>query len=79
MQILQTDYKILIACLDSYKTFCIGLLDETSDIINKSQLSTVLCFVDRNGEIQEKFFGFSDVSQDNTALGLFNLFRTGPF
>ena len=48
------------------------ILDETSDIINKSQLATVLRFVDKNGEIQERFLGFTDVSKDRTALGLFN-------
>jgi hypothetical protein len=48
------------------------ILDETSDIINKSQLSTVLRFVDKKGEIQERFLGFTDVSKDRTALGLFN-------
>ena len=48
------------------------ILDETSDIINKSQLATVLRFVDKNGEIQERFLGFTDVSKDRTALGLLN-------
>jgi len=31
------------------------ILDETSDIINKSQLSTVVRFVDKNGDVQKRF------------------------
>ena len=46
------------------------IMDETSDIINKSQLSTVLRFVDENNEVQERFLGFTDVSRDRTAAAL---------
>ncbi|XP_076308512.1 zinc finger MYM-type protein 1-like [Tachypleus tridentatus] len=47
------------------------ILDETSDVISKSQLSTVLRFV-CNGKVFERFIGFSDVSVDRTADGLFS-------
>lgn len=47
------------------------ILDETSDIINKSQLSTVIRFVDKNGNAQERFLHFTDVSNDRSASALF--------
>ncbi|KAL4154101.1 hypothetical protein QTP88_001934 [Uroleucon formosanum] len=47
------------------------ILDETSDIINKSQLSTVVRFVDKNGDVQERFLHFTDVSNDRFAVALF--------
>lgn len=46
------------------------ILDETSDIINKSQLSTVLRFVDQNGQAQERFLHFTDISSDRSAAAL---------
>lgn len=47
------------------------ILDETSDIINKSQLSSVVRFVDKNSDIQERFLHFTDVSNDRSAVALF--------
>ncbi|KAF0715097.1 zinc finger MYM-type protein 1-like [Aphis craccivora] len=47
------------------------ILDETSDIINKSQFSTVVRFVDKNGDVQERFLHFTDVSNDRSAVALF--------
>lgn len=47
------------------------ILDETSDIANKSQLSTVFRYIDENCEIQERFLSFTDVSGDRTAAALF--------
>lgn len=47
------------------------ILDETSDIVSKSQLSNVFRFIDENCEVQERFLGFSDVSADRTAAALF--------
>lgn len=55
----------------SNATFVAILLDETTDITNKSQLSTVLRFVDNEGNCQERFLHFTDVSLDRTAQGLF--------
>lgn len=52
-------------------SFVAILLDETSDITNKSQLSTVFRYVDRAGHCQERFLFFTDVSADRTAKGLF--------
>ena len=40
------------------------------DVMLKSQLSTVLCYV-YDGQVHERFIGFSDVSNDRTADGLF--------
>ncbi|XP_077301052.1 zinc finger MYM-type protein 1-like [Arctopsyche grandis] len=45
------------------------MLDETTDIASQSQLSTVFRYV-KDGDIQERFLGFSDVSKNRTASGL---------
>ena len=42
-------------------------------MVNKSQLSTCVCYVDNNGEVQERFSKFTDVSSDKTAGALFQL------
>lgn len=54
----------------SSATFTSIMLDESSDISCKSQLSTVLRFV-KDGAACERFVGFTDVSSDRTAEGLF--------
>ena len=46
------------------------ILDETSDIVNKSQLSTVVRYVDENCEVQERFLHFTDMSSDRSSDGL---------
>lgn len=52
--------------------FVAVLLDETSDVRSRSQLSTVLRYVNRDkGVVKERFLGFSDISADRTANGLF--------
>ena len=43
------------------------LLDETSDVSNKSQLSSVVRLVTKSGQIVERFLGYTDVSSDRTA------------
>ncbi|XP_022182214.1 zinc finger MYM-type protein 1-like [Myzus persicae] len=49
------------------------MLDETTDISNKSQLSTVLRYFSQNeNKIVERFLGFDDMSADKTAASLFN-------
>ena len=45
-------------------------LDETTDVMSKSQLSTLIRYV-FNGLACERFIGFTDVSKDRTANGLF--------
>ncbi|XP_077299579.1 zinc finger MYM-type protein 1-like [Arctopsyche grandis] len=45
------------------------ILDETSDIANSSRLSTMVRYV-KDGDVQERFLGFSDVSDDRSAKGL---------
>lgn len=47
------------------------IVDETSDCSNQSQLSTVLRYVDQNGDAQERFLGFTNVSLDKTAAALY--------
>lgn len=54
----------------SSASFFAIILDETSDVMSKSQLSTVLRYV-HDGHVHERFVGFSDVSDDRTADGLF--------
>lgn len=54
----------------SSASFFAIILDETSDVMSKSQLSSVLRYV-HDGEVHERFVGFSDVSDDRTADGLF--------
>lgn len=49
------------------------LLDETSDVSNKSQLSKCFRYVDHEGNVKERFLGFSDVSADKTSEALFQL------
>ncbi|XP_077298648.1 zinc finger MYM-type protein 1-like [Arctopsyche grandis] len=51
-------------------SFVAIILDETSDIMTKSQLSTVLRFVCK-GNVHERFISFTDVSADKTSNGLF--------
>jgi hypothetical protein len=48
------------------------LLDETTDVMNCSQLSTVLRYVTDDGLAQERFIGFTDVSSNKSAEGLYN-------
>ena len=45
------------------------ILDETSDVNTKSQLSTVIKYV-HQGKVYDRFLGFTDVSADRTAAGL---------
>ncbi|XP_071535018.1 zinc finger MYM-type protein 1-like [Panulirus ornatus] len=52
-------------------TFVAIILEETSDVMSKSQISTVLRFV-HEGKIQERFIGCTDVSADRTSEGLFS-------
>ncbi|XP_064081945.1 zinc finger MYM-type protein 1-like [Macrobrachium nipponense] len=46
------------------------ILDETSDLVNKSQMSTVFRFVDQNCEVQERFLHFTDISANRSSAGL---------
>lgn len=41
--------------------FVAVILDETSDIVSKSQLSTMIHFVDEKCGVQGRFLGFTDV------------------
>ncbi|XP_006009466.1 uncharacterized protein LOC102349681 [Latimeria chalumnae] len=45
-------------------------VDKTTDISQMNQLSLVLRYVDKNGNPQERFMGFKDVSIDQTAVAL---------
>lgn len=48
------------------------IMDETTDIVSKSQLSTVLRYVNTidGYEVVERFLGFTDVSEDRSAKAL---------
>ena len=46
------------------------LLDETSDVSNFAQLSTVFRYVTKDCAAKEQFIGFTDVSGDRTAEAL---------
>lgn len=50
--------------------FVAVIVDETTDVRSKSQLSTVLRYTTCDGGIQERFLGFTDVSADRTAAAL---------
>lgn len=51
-------------------SFVAILLDETTDVSNFCQLSTVWRYVTKEGVAEERFVGFSDVSADRTATAL---------
>ena len=51
------------------------IVDESTDISRKAQLSTIFRYLDENNEIQERFVGFVDVSPDRTADALFHHIR----
>ena len=46
------------------------LLNETSDVSNFAQLSTVFRYVTKDCAVKERFIGFTDVSGDRTAEAL---------
>ncbi|KAJ8865612.1 hypothetical protein PR048_033132 [Dryococelus australis] len=52
-------------------SFVALILDETTDIAVKSQLSYVLRYVTRDGNAEERFLEFIDVSDDRTANGFY--------
>jgi hypothetical protein len=45
------------------------IMDETTDIVFKSQLSTILRYMTDEG-VQERFLGYIDVSSDRSATCL---------
>ena len=51
-------------------SFVAIILDETSDVMIRSQLTTVLRYI-IDGNVCERFIGFTDVSANRTADGLF--------
>lgn len=54
-------------------TFFSVQVDDTTDIMQHSQCSIIVRFVDSEGIISERFLGFFDVSDDRSADSLFNL------
>lgn len=50
--------------------FIAFILNETSDILNKSRLSTVIRFIDHNGNARERFLHFTDVSNNQCTATL---------
>lgn len=51
-------------------SFVALIMDETTDITNKCQVSTVLRYVNKLGDIHERFLGFADLSNDRRAKAL---------
>ncbi|XP_031334860.1 zinc finger MYM-type protein 1-like [Photinus pyralis] len=52
----------------------IGLIvDDTTDIVEKSQCAITIRYVRKNGDLCERFLGFHDVSNDRSANALFEL------
>ncbi|KAJ4426223.1 hypothetical protein ANN_27034 [Periplaneta americana] len=54
----------------SQAPFVAVILDETTDISTKSQLSTVIRYVNIDGSIEERFLGFRNISEDRSANAL---------
>jgi hypothetical protein len=56
------------------KTNFVSLIpDEASDVMMKCQLSSVLRYVTADGNVEERFLCFTDMSSDHSANSLFNL------
>jgi hypothetical protein len=69
----------------SKSNFASLIIDETSDVMMKCQLSSVLRYVTAGGKVEERFLRFTDVSSDRAANPLFkhaveilNDFECGP-
>lgn len=56
-----------VICATSFVSI---LIDESTDVSSKSQMSTIIRFVDDEGCIQERFLGFSNVSEDRSAISI---------
>lgn len=48
-------------------------VDDSTDLVQKSQCSIIVRYVNSSGRLVERFLGFYDVSSDRTADALFNL------
>lgn len=62
-----------IKCEINETSFIAIILDETTDVANISQLSKVVRYVTKKGEIKERFLGFLNVTTQRTALALYNI------
>ncbi|XP_067131982.1 zinc finger MYM-type protein 1-like [Centruroides vittatus] len=47
------------------------IVDETTDISHRAQMSTVFRYVKENGNVEERFVGFTDASENRDANSLF--------
>lgn len=56
----------------SKSNFVAIILDESTDISTKSQMATILRYVTSEGNVEERFLNFTDVSADKTTNGLLN-------
>lgn len=65
--------EVIVNDVKQAKMFSIGI-DETSDVSRREQVSFVLRYVDRSGEIQERLLGMEHVSS-TTAEALFDLVK----
>jgi hypothetical protein len=48
------------------------ILDETSDVMMKCQLSSVVPYVTADGNVEERFLRFTDFSSDRSANSFYN-------
>ncbi|XP_075233773.1 zinc finger MYM-type protein 1-like [Lycorma delicatula] len=55
-------------------SFVSVIIDENTDVSEKSQLSTVLRYVSLDGDIHERFLGFIDITEDKTTDRLSHVF-----
>lgn len=62
--------KNFIECDFHQTSFFAWMVDETTDISEKTQFSIVVNFVDYNGIIQEYFLGLYNVNEDRMANDL---------
>lgn len=51
-------------------------VDDTTDITQRTQCSIILRYVTDESKLVERFLGFFNVSEDQTAEGLFNLMNS---
>lgn len=83
--ISKTIQNDLIACISEYlselsineeiksaKFFGVQV-DDTTDIVEKSQCAVSVRYVNKIGEVKERFLGFFDVNEDRTANAMYAL------
>lgn len=62
-----------IICEVQQTQFVSIILDETTDVANFSQLSKVIRYVTKTGDVKEIFLGFTEISSQRTAAALYDI------